>query len=136
MLSGIAKQLQRGSASVLAVADAPSDRTVPQRVSFCLIAVTAVDPSRSRTEPVPTGTSLRMESYVLFFAGEGRKHTPDISEFQISTQAGVHGILRGLLMSVKPAGVKQRLPLDEAQAHAALQLFHNTHRTRARLPAS
>src|SRR5438309_4222219 len=43
MLSGIAKQLQRGSASVLAVADAPSDRTVPQRVSFCLIAVTAVD---------------------------------------------------------------------------------------------
>src|SRR5438445_13865318 len=62
MLSSIAKQLQRGSASVLAVADAPSDRTVPQRVSFCLIAVTAVDPSRSRTEPVPTGTSLRMES--------------------------------------------------------------------------
>ena len=103
MLSGIAKQLQRGSASVLAVADAPSDRTVPQRVSFCLIAVTAVDPSRSRTEPVATGTSLRMESYVLSFAGEGRKHTPDISEFQISTQAGVHGILRGLLMSVKPA---------------------------------
>ncbi len=39
----------------------------------------------------------------MSFAGEGRKHTPDISEFQISTQAGVHGILRGLLMSVKPA---------------------------------